>query len=178
MQEMVTWPDPTGSFRDSGEGGLFAWLIVPEALSSGEAYGANVYGNNCHVDVSAYLSRPRVMLTSPNVCVSPERSKIFTPYQHRDSWFDHTRELLERLDKAGDRPLKQALYRSMGADDVSVPMLAAVFLGSTHHSLYDETAGAYFRVRFEHLTQQGKQVYEALRLVYGVDPLILTFLDT
>lgn len=181
MQEMVHWPAPTGWHSDSGEGGLFAWMVVPETASSGEAVEANVFARNCHVDVSAYLSRPRVMLTRPDVCVSAEGRKVFEPYDYDDAWLNRALDLGKLLDEhkgPEDARLRRALIQTMGSDDVSVPMLAAVFLGSTSHSLWDEAAGQYFEVTFAHLTQDGKLLYELWQRVYGVEPVLLTFLDT
>jgi hypothetical protein len=182
MEEMINWPGGDASYTDSGEGGLFAWMLVPETLSNGEAYGANIYGNYCHVDVAAYLSRPRVMLTRPDVCVSPEGRKVFEPYRHRDSWFDHSMALDKRLDLNvevdADRRLKRALISTMGQDDISVPMLATVFLGSTGASLYDERQGAYFTAVKENLTPLGLTIYNRFQQAFGVDPVLLTFLDT
>jgi hypothetical protein len=181
MEDMINWPG-TLDYEDSGEGGLFAWMIVPEFISSGEAYGANVYGNNCHVDVDAYLSRPRVMLKSPDVCVSPEGRKVFEPYNHRDSWFNQSmrldRMVREYLGEDRERGLRQGLIQSLGADDISVPMLASVFLGSTGQSLYSHRQGGYFAVTKNDLTLNGKTLYNAFQQAFGVDPIILTFLDT
>jgi hypothetical protein len=182
MEEMVNWPVEVDRYSDSGEGGLFAWMIVPESLSDGEAYGANTYGNYCHVDVTAYLSRPRVMLTRPDVCVSPGGRKVFEAYAHRDSWFDYQMQLDKRLDfnieLDADRKLKRALISTLGQDDISVPMLATVFLGSTGASLYDERGGGYFNVTKGALTPAGLKQYNHWQEVFGVDPIILTFLDT
>jgi hypothetical protein len=183
MEDMVIWPG-TLDYEDSGEGGLFAWMIVPEYIGDGEPYGtaANTYGNNCHVDVTAYLSRPRVLLKSPDVCVSPEGRKVFMPWKHRDSWFDHSQAIDKRLNLDpnidGDRRLRMALLQTLGADDISVPMLASVFLGSTGQSLYSNRQGGYFAATKDDLTLNGKTLYNAFQQVYGVDPIILTFLDT
>jgi hypothetical protein len=181
MEELVNWPG-TLDLTDSGEGGLFAWMIVPEAMTDGDVPGPNVYGNNCHVDVTAYLSRPRLMINRPDVCVSPECSQVFVPYEHRNSWFDHSMTL-EKLVTAAEgegetSPLRRALFGTLGQDDLSVPLLVAVFLGSTHQSLWDARLGRYFQVTKETLTLPGQALYSGFQAVYGVDPVILTFLDT
>lgn len=180
MQEMINWPSAFGEYHDSGEGGLFAWMAVPEAMTDGDVPGPNVYGNNCHVDVSAYLSRPRIMLNTPDVCVSSERRKVFPPYDYRDGWLQQSMRL-DRLIKehlGDDRGLRRGLIQSLGADDISVPMLAAMFLGSTCHSLYSDSQGMHFEVTKDDLTPGGRTLYNAWQAVYGVDPVILTFLDT
>lgn len=179
MKELVNWPETGHRYRDSGEGGLFAWMMVPEAISSGEAHGPEAAGfNNCYVDVSAYLSRPRIMLNRPDVCVSAQGRNVYTHWDFKNSWFQRSKEIGQRLDPDKDYRLKQALHQAMGSDDISVPMLASIFLGSTCHSLWDETLGCYFEVSHPYLTQDGKLQYELWQRVYGVDPIILTFLDT
>jgi hypothetical protein len=53
-----------------------------------------------------------------------------------------------------------------------------VFLGSTSASLWDEQRSRYFEVTKDDLTMDGKEIYNALQRAYGVDPILLTFLDT
>jgi hypothetical protein len=67
---------------------------------------------------------------------------------------------------------------TLGRDDISLPLLAAVFLGSTGASMWAPTKHEYFTAKYEHLTQHGKTLYDGLRLAYGVEPTLLTFLDT
>jgi hypothetical protein len=180
MQEMVNWPGPFDSYHDSGEGGLFAWMVVPEATSDGEDLAPNVAGYNCHVDVEAYLSRPRVALRAPDVCISADRVKVYEPHDYKNGWITRSMEL-DRLiqQQPGDhRELRRAVIQSLGSDDLSVPMLAAVFLGSTCHSLWDERMSSYFEVTPDSLTEGGKALYNGFQAAYGVDPMILTFLDT
>lgn len=181
MQEMVNWPVPGDRYSDSGEGGLFAWMVVPEAVSSGEGMGPNVFATNCHVDVSAYLSRPRVLLNRPDVCVSAAGQKLYEPYDYRDAWVHQSISIgamLNHQHNPEHRTLHNALHRTLGRDDVSVPLLAAVFLGSTCHSLWHEAEGRYFEVTRDHLTSRGLTQYALWQGVYGVEPVLLTFLDT
>lgn len=63
-------------------------------------------------------------------------------------------------------------------DRVSLPLRAAVFLGSTSASPWDERAGNYWCARPDDLTEDGKVLYDALRRANGAEPLLLTFLDT
>lgn len=183
MNDLVNWPS-TLDYEDSGEGGLFAWMIVPEYIGDGEPYAtaANTYGNNCYVDVNAYLSRPRILLNSPDVCVSSEGRKVFMPWKHRDSWFDQSQTIDKRLkldpNTEEGRTLRMALLKTLGADDISVPMKASVFLGSTSQSLYSSRQGGYFEVTKNDLTLTGKTLYNGFQQAFGVDPIILTFLDT
>lgn len=62
--------------------------------------------------------------------------------------------------------------------EASVPLRAAVFLGSTSASAYGYAIGEYFSVQRQHLTPAGLAVIEALERTYGAPAILLTFLDT
>lgn len=64
------------------------------------------------------------------------------------------------------------------SERTSLPPRAAVFLDSTSASLWDERAGNYWCARPDDLTEEGKILYDMLRRVNGVEPLLLTLLDT
>ncbi len=181
MQEMISWPVEGAHYHDSGEGGMFAWMVVPEAVSSGEAFGSNAYGTNCHVDVGGYLSRPRSFLDRPDACVSTEAAaKLYEWRDYRKSWVQQSMEIGKILEQhtQGTALSRAALYRTLGADDISVPLLASTFLGSTCLSLWNEDVGRYFEAGRGDLTAQGRRLYDIQSEVYGVGPVILTFLDT
>lgn len=63
-------------------------------------------------------------------------------------------------------------------DRMSLPLRAAVFLGSTSVSLWDEAAGNYWCASPEDPTDDGRVLYDMLRRMNGVEPVLLTFLDT
>jgi hypothetical protein len=182
VKEMLDWP--TGAYEDSGEGGMFAWMVIQEEyrtpVPADSPYAEA--SDNCHVDVAAYLSRSRLMLDRPDVCVSPERTQLWEPFDYRNSWFEKSGEIRKRLklnlDNEKDRNLSGGLMRTLGQDDISMPLLAAVFLGSTGASMWDPAKHEYFTAQYGHLTQNGKTLYDGLRLAYGVEPTLLTFLDT
>lgn len=67
---------------------------------------------------------------------------------------------------------------SVHAEPGSLPLRAAVFLGSTSSSLWDEEAGNYWYARPDDLTEDGRVLHDALRCIHGAEPLLLTFLDT
>lgn len=62
---------------------------------------------------------------------------------------------------------------------VSRPYLAAVVLGSTGWSGWNDTEGRYWQCTYQDLTEQGKVLYQQFRDLYpGAKLHLLTFLDT
>ena len=59
---------------------------------------------------------------------------------------------------------------------LSVPLLAAVCLGSSGGSFWD--GEEYWHCTMSDLTDAGSQLVGMLRELYGVEPELLTFLDT
>lgn len=56
-------------------------------------------------------------------------------------------------------------------------LLACVCLGTTGGAWRDEEYG-YFIARVGDLTWEGKQIYDSLKELYGIEPVLLTLLDT
>lgn len=160
--ELITFPSESECLRDSGEGGLFVMMVVPEPKDR---------NNACSVDVSIFVTRP-------NVCVSPERNQFWMSHgDHRRS-FRSQMELSAFIQKTGNTEWKRWMFNAHSEDDLSDPVLVAIHLGSTGLSLYDEHEGSYWNATKEDLTPAGKALYEALEAAYGVAPVLLTFLDT
>jgi hypothetical protein len=159
--QMVSFPAETECLRDSGEGGLFVVMVVPEPEE-----GVN---HNCSVDV-------QILMTRADVCVS-SRERDFWAHNSRESWNSKT-ELDQHIAKTGNIDWKRWMFHAYSGTDLSFPMQAAVHLGSTGMSLYDEHKGSYWNATKEDLTPAGKALYEALKAAYGVAPVLLTFLDT
>jgi hypothetical protein len=63
-------------------------------------------------------------------------------------------------------------------DNTSVPMLAAVHMGSSDMAYYDEVKDEYWAAQESDLTEAGMAIMRALFCAYGVAPVLLTFLDT
>jgi hypothetical protein len=127
---LVAWPE-SDAWRDTGEGGLFAWLVVP----------AKEYDTAATVDCWAMLSDPDVALN------------------HKDLW-------------------PHAGSFSREEDENSAPLAAAVFLGSTRASLWNDEGGTYFIATAGDLTKAGADLHALLYELFGVRPLIATFLVT
>jgi hypothetical protein len=62
--------------------------------------------------------------------------------------------------------------------DDSVELLMALHLGSTGSSLWSESGGHYFCAEYKDLSKEGRALYDSAKAAYGIEPLILTFLDT
>lgn len=131
---LVNWPvpDPTFGLKDSGEGGLFAYMVV--------RLDEDGRRENCCIDSLASLSGGGIDVT---------HSDFFPPAE----WVPGS-------------------YTVPPSDALSF----CAFLGSTTHSLYSDES-SYFKVKYDHLTQDGKRLYDLVTKIYG-QPTILTFLDT
>ena len=62
--------------------------------------------------------------------------------------------------------------------DAGTQVLAAVCLGSTGRSWFDERAEHYWQVRYRNLTWRGKRLVNRLERLYGRTADIVTYLDT
>lgn len=60
----------------------------------------------------------------------------------------------------------------------STHLLAAVCLGSSGGSFWNDEKGCYWRCTKDDLTNEGKVLLDILEKTYGRQPYILTFLDT
>lgn len=163
MQSMVNWPVGDDAYHDTGEGGMYAFLVIPTEDIASRA-------DACVVDISLQLTRP-------DVCVSEER-ELWEPFNYHtcgSTRLHHVRSALERTDQT---ELKSKLDDLIGGDELSAPLRAAVFLGSTSASLATAQGGGYFQATRDHLTTAGESLYDCLHQTYGTRPRIATFLDT
>jgi hypothetical protein len=181
MKDLLIFPEPGNGFRDSGEGGQFVMLVVPEPEN---------WSNNCHVDVGIHLNQPDVCHNDPE--------GFWASYDHDANMTQH--DLFQYLshrqqDKEADvgenpewakkfyrglqyREWGSWVLRANGWDYLSQSCLAAVHMGSSQFSLWDEEQGRYWLADHGHLTQPGKAVHESLQAAFGIEPILLTFLDT
>lgn len=169
MDSMINWPVGDDRYHDTGEGGMYAFLVVPSSDIFTDA--ARVTGvDACIVDVALHLTRP-------DVCVSGER-ELWDPFDYHtcgSTRLHHVRSALERTDQ---KELNSKLENLIGEDELSAPLRTAVFLGSTHASLATTRGGGYFQATRDDLTPAGETLYDCLHQAYGTRPRIATFLDT
>lgn len=159
--ELINWPDAT-HWDDSGTGGLFVMMLVikPEGWQF-----------NCSVDVDISLPRP-VM------CISDVHWKLWEAYDYDTSGFKHQMDTMDFLKKAGRTDLQRWVTRARSSEDDSVELLMAMHIGSTPCSLHSEVTGGYFDATYDDLTVGGKGLYDMVKLAYGIEPTLVTFLDT
>lgn len=162
MAQMVKWPAADGlSWMDSGEGGLYAMLVVRS--------DARADNPHCHIDVS-------IMMSSPDVLVGPrEALKLWAPYDGTS--FQKRLGIESHLHEIGREEWRTWVIQAWDGRDLSDAVQAAVHIGSTSASLLSVN-GVGFQAQYSHLTDQGKTLYDTLRETYGREPEILTFLDT
>lgn len=183
--ELVTFDLFTGGeWRDSFEGGQYVMLIAPESPD---------YRHNCHVDVNIQLSMPDVCQSENDLWVNRDHGET---WRHSGDLYHYLRNRAEETtgvitDKPapewykrfrGGRPdyrewARWAL-RAISPEDLSRSVLFAAHLGSSPHSMYNETGGFYWTATLENLTDTGRALYDVVKATYGVEPLLLTFLDT
>lgn len=148
--DFVNWPTDWDVWRDSGEGGLFAYVVW------GTVDGSWVAGSkHCNIDVKPQIPIGDVLVSA----LGPLK----------DEFKDQGREFSELT-----REYTEQGY-ALASLEVQVEVSTAVFLGSTRSSLHN--AGDYFSVGADDLTDEGKALVAALTAAYG-EPTFLTYLDT
>lgn len=158
---LLSFPTSGELWRDTYEGGLFVMLFVPQPEG---------FEHECHVDVEITASSPDAMV-SPGNELWPER------YNYRER-MEEKFSVAAVLRKHGEAGMEVWAWNAACDDDHSVGMLAAVHLGSTHEALYSTCGHGMWSAGYEDLTQAGKALYDTLKAVWGIEPVICTFLDT
>jgi len=163
---MVRWPVNDRRWESTGEGGLYAFLVIP---ISEDNEASRMQGGAC-VCTYTYITRP-------DVVVSDNEAKVWPP--RPDDSTDHVWEARRILDAGGHEKESLALGNTIGYDELSDVVQASVFLGSTDQSLVRVgEPGRYFTVTPEDLDAHGTALYCALKEAYRTEPLLVTFLDT
>jgi hypothetical protein len=163
MDALITFTRDDGeTYEDSGEGGIYVELLVPEP---------EVWKHNCTIDGGVIeVSRPDSLVHQT------DDLPIWAPW---DSMGDHHDfEIQELLQNSGRRDLVRRVIGSRPTMDSSTPMLAALHLGSTSHGLRNVRTGQQWAAEYEDLTILGKMLYNTLKSAYDIEPVIVTMLDT
>lgn len=153
MTELITFPHLGQGLRSSSEGGTF--VVAAWRATGGFA--------RCTVDVHPELTHGDCLVTggAARRAVFGDRAPSREPFPHDPTpdevaaWECRQREA-ERSD----------------------PLWAAVHLGSTGTPLYDEALDRYWFATRRDLTDAGRVVVNTLDAVYGVEGVLLTWLDT
>lgn len=156
--ELINFPGE-GYWEDSGEGGQYVMLVIPMP---------NDYTFHCSVDMS-------ILMTRPDVCHTP--NELWEPYHYHTSGYKKSIQAAEVLRDVGESDLAQWACQRYSHDELSTSVLAAVHLGSSCRSLVNGTVG-YWTASYDDLTSAGRILWDTLKNVYGVEPMLLTFLDT
>jgi len=162
---MINWPTPGVLYDDTGEGGLFAYLVVlaPERPD-----------DPCNVDVYAYLSEPDARV--PFRMAEPQ---IWDEGGYHDRARTRLHAARAALERADEGDLARSLTHLRGEDELSLGLRWAGFLGATSASLSNRHVGGYYEAIPDDLTPTGRAVYDALAKEYGEgDVHIITLLDT
>lgn len=161
--QMVNFPGEGSGYEDSGEGGLFVMMVVTRPPD---------WTDNCNVDVIADLR-----ISSPDVCVSPERRLLWEPWDYRKG--DHAKQsaAYRLLTGQNESDLASWTLRARNWDEFSVSLMAAVHLGSSCGS-WCHPEESYWEATPDDLTDEGKSLWTGLSKAFGREPLLLTFLDT
>lgn len=163
------WDDP--GYRDSGEGGLFVMLFVPEPEG---------WTDNCHVDVAIEATRPDVLVhprTKDGLWSRWDSNSPDSDWRIQQKLYDLLREH-GRPEGNDPNPMMRWVMTARSYDDLSANMLVAMLLGSTSGSFYSEHNSSYWYATPENLTEAGRALYDGIKAAYSVDPILATFLDT
>lgn len=161
---MINWPG-SDFYHDTGEGGLFAYLVVLEPQAPDDP---------CNVDVHVLLTEPDVRV--PFRMAEPQ---LWDQTDYHDRARTRLHAARAALERADEGELAKSLVGLRGEDELSVGLRWAGFLGATSASLCHNTLGGYFEATWDDLTPTGRAVYDALTKEYGERAVhIVTFLDT
>jgi hypothetical protein len=149
--------------HDTGEGGVFCYLIVKAPGGWQESKTLE----RCCVETYAHLPRALCVGSSGHANgVSAEDDlwgpppKFFWPIGS-----ETPEDVCGRLHERHDRMNGPRLY-------------AAIYLGSSSASVYNDLNERYVSYGYDDLTLDGKILYNSLKRMWGIEPIILTFLDT
>ncbi len=173
----VNWPGagPSTGWIDSGEGGLWAYVffLADDAEADegappfDEAHGADsvvalTLPDAVTSDDAAVYAGTQAMATRPPLPVDPNTGK-----------FQEMFTLVETLRYA------EALQAYGEASfNVGPLLLAALCIGTTDESLYNQAQGVYYKVTQASLTEEGKGIVTRLSNLYGRPARFVTYLDT
>ena len=146
----INWPT---HLTNSGEGGSYVFLIVEESLSDKRDEFVHCF------------------MTSACLCLGD----VIEP-DYKDEW-DELGQIF---------PLERKFFpnwRNPGIENntekaLSVPLLAAICLGTSNGSWYYGHYEQIWNCSFDNLTTEGQNLYNVIKHLYNREPTLLTFIDT
>jgi hypothetical protein len=148
----VLWPVDDPAWKDSGEGGMWAALVVPALEDEPLNVCASPTGT--------------IALPLPDVTVH-DPGHIYTDGQR--GW-----SALLNQPKSADRDREI----DAAAMNAGRPVLACIVLGASGGSWWNDTVGEYFEVTAQHLNAEGARLVEAVEALFARPAHIVTYLDT
>ena len=170
----IRWPRPEEKYKDTGEGGMWVYAVVPTHKKD--------WFEKCCVDYPTF-NLPNAGPLSNSKSEGwvdlktgeqkwPLRWKWWPGEREWDKQSEAWSEWKYTKNEQGKEPRKDEwLTRSRS-------LLAAVCLGSTNASWWREDNKGYFVCERKHLTLDGRMLVRALERLYKRKVTLLTFLDT
>jgi|GEM_PF-2029581 len=185
----VNFPTSDPRYKHTGEGGLFVRLVVVPTRDADfmVCAGGEIRFLADGVLVGDDINEP------PAKPVPPGKEKqgavgralsslrlLFPVHEQAHKWQEYRDRIARRQTFLTDVYFQESI--SGGGPEgrrLSMDLLAAITLGSTGWAGFDEAEQLYWRCRYEHLTEPGRQIYDRLRDLYeGTGYLALqTWLD-
>ena len=172
----VDFPVNSKEYISSGEGGMFVQLIVlPSSHSDHVCCGG---------------ASTSIVMTESFIGDDLSRSPAREYYYFPNSECEHQKRFYlewhqSDVDKSKPLPLLPAACNCYTLDKfseknlLSIPLLAAIDLGSTGWSGFSGRKKQYWRAKYGDLTLLGKELYQNLKRLYPRSQLrLLTWLDT
>lgn len=160
VNQLIEFPEAGDAWTDTGEGGMYVMAVVPRLDD----------GDKCVIENFIVLTRPEAAVSSlADFWLDPEGAAEEERAQ------SHAARLLEREGYAA----QAAMVRSLESQSsFSVPVMGAIDLGSTGLTLTATDGSGFWEAGLDDLTPTGVLAVNCLRSRAGVEPRLLTFLDT
>lgn len=162
----VNFPVEDTSWENSGEGGMVVKLVVCDNRDFD-----NQFGMCCGASVTDLMGESFIGDDRRPKPVPPENYESAEAIQaEQDAKCAWEAYHFPRLAESTVEGVERYLSR---------PYLAALVIGTTGWSGWNEAEGRYWECRFDDLMNEGKALYQQLEVLYpGCDIHLLTFLDT
>ena len=166
----VNFPVNDPAYKNSREGGMVVKLVVVDDREHAQSDWTVCCGAQVHDLIT------EVLVGDDQAPKPPLWPEINAEWTDRSS-LDKQAEAVAWVRRHYPRYMDNSADALEG--ELSRHYLAAVVLGATGWSGYDEAGGDYFICRHEHLTDQGKALYAQMQALYpGCTLHLLTFVDT
>ena len=174
----VSFPTADPAYKHTGEGGLFVRLVV---IPNPDSDFMVCQGGDIRFLASGILVGDDITAI-PQKPPSPEKDQarlgnvfrrlrsLFSKTDDAKAWQDYYDKLERRKTFLTEvyfvQTVKTGEFR---ADEkpVSIDLRAAVTLGSTGWTGYNEEDGLYWRCRYADLTDEGRALYDTMKALYG-----------